>query len=88
MKLFFTRDDSFYKICKTIEKLPKNKKVSILMDPQNSFFRNPRWGKQVKNILDERRVGYTFACKTERTRRYCEEVGLHYIYDQPNHFLR
>ncbi len=88
MKLFFTRDDSFYKICKTIEKLPKNKKVSLFMEPQNSFFRNPwRW-KQVKNILEERNISYVFICKSERTRRYCEEAKLAYSYDQPNHFLR
>ncbi|MBP6910828.1 hypothetical protein KBC03_04540, partial [Patescibacteria group bacterium] len=88
MKLFFTRDDSFYKICKTVEKLPKNKKISILMDAQNSFFGNPRWGKQVKNILDEKHITYIFVCKSEKTRRYCDEVGLVYTYDQPNHFLR
>lgn len=88
MKLFFTRDDSFYKICKTVEKLPKNKKISILMDAQNSFFGNPRRGKQVKNILDEKHISYVFACKSERTRRYCDEVGLVYTYDQPNPFLR
>lgn len=88
MKIFFTRDDSFYKICKTLEKLPKNKKVVFLMDPHNSFFSNPRWGKQVKNILDEKNVTYYFVCKTERTRRYCEETALVYTYDQPNHFLK
>lgn len=88
MKIFFTRDDSFYKICKTLEKLPKNRKVSLLMDPMNSFFRNPWWGKQVKNILDEKHISYVFICKTERTRQYCEETGLSYSYDQPNPFLR
>lgn len=88
MKIFFTRDDSFYKICKTLEKLPKSKKISLLMDAQNSFFRNPWWWKQVKNILAEKDITYVFVCNTERTRRYCEETGLLYTYDQPNHFLR
>lgn len=58
------------------------------MESQNSFFRNPWWGKQVKNILEDRNISYTFACKSERTRRYCEEAKLVYTYDQPNHFLR
>lgn len=58
------------------------------MDPYNSFFLNPRWWKQVKNILQERSISYVFVCKTERTRRYCEEAGLMYTYDQPNHFLK
>lgn len=88
MKIFFTRDDSFYKICKTVEKLPKNKKIVLLMDEANNFFRNPRWGKQVKAILDEKKISYVFSCKTEKTRRYFEESELLYTYDQPNHILK
>ena len=88
MKIFFTREDSFYKICKTVEKLPKNKKIMLLMEEGNNFFRNPRWGKQVKGILDEKKITYVFSCKTEKTRRYFEETGLLYTYDQPNHVLK
>ncbi len=43
MKIFFLENDSFYKIYKTLEKLPdQKKKVSCFVDDENTLFDNPR----------------------------------------------
>jgi len=41
MKIFFLRDDSLYKIFKTIEKLPSNKTIDIHIAQGNPFFDHP-----------------------------------------------
>jgi hypothetical protein len=40
MKIQFERQDSFYKITKTIEKIPDKRKVIFDIDPDNNMFAN------------------------------------------------
>ncbi len=86
MKLFFLREDSLYKIFKTLEKIPKNKKVSLFIDEENQFFSNIwRW-KQVKATLEEKNINATFVVKSAKAKIYLEEVGLQIHYEAPHKF--
>gem|GEM_PF-2184198 len=40
MKIEFSRQDSFYKITKTIEKIPNQRKVVFVIDENNNMFAN------------------------------------------------
>lgn len=55
MKLFFDRSDSFYKIFKSIEKIPDGKTITIEIHPYNQFFKNIRRGKQLLELLKEKK---------------------------------
>ncbi|MBP6086341.1 hypothetical protein KA478_04120 [Patescibacteria group bacterium] len=87
MKLFFTKEDTLYKIMKSIEKLPKGKAVSLYIDYQNSFFAHPWWGKQIVSLMDERAIKYSFVSKHPKAKKYFEEHNIPYQYEAPNRFL-
>ena len=87
MKLFFTKEDTLYKIMKSLEKIPKGKLISLYIDHQNSFFAHPRWGKQIVSFMQERQVIYTFICKHPKAKKYFEDHGIPYEYEAPNRFL-
>jgi hypothetical protein len=42
MKIFFVKEDSFLKIFKTLEKIPRGKEVEITIDPEHPLFDNER----------------------------------------------
>lgn len=86
MKLFFLREDSLYKIFKTLEKIPKNKKVSLFIDEENQFFSNVWRGKQIKAALEEKKINATFIAKSAKAKNYLEEVGLQVHYEAPHKF--
>jgi hypothetical protein len=76
MKFFFAKTDSLYKIFKTLEKVPNGRKVEIFIDPEHSLFDNPRRGKQIKEILEQKHLEATFTTKSSKNRAYFREVGL------------
>jgi hypothetical protein len=88
MKLFFTKDDTLYKIMRSIEKLPKGKEVSLYIDYQNSFYSHPWWGKQIVSLMQERDLHYSFICKHPKAKKYFDEHGITYEYEAPNRFLQ
>ncbi len=75
MKLFFDRSDSFYKIFKSIEKIPDGKSVNIEIHPQNQFFKNIRRGKQLIELLKEKKMHYTLVTDAEFVSSYFTELG-------------
>lgn len=75
MKLFFDRSDSFYKIFKSIEKIPDGKTVSIEIHPQNQFFKNVWRGKQLIELLKEKKMSYTLVTESEFVSSYFTELG-------------
>ena len=88
MKLFFTKDDTLYKIMKAIEKLPKGKDVSLYIDYQNSFYSHPWWGKQIVSLMQERQLNYSFICKHPKAKKYFDDHDIRYEYEAPNRFLQ
>lgn len=88
MKLFFTKDDTLYKIMKSIEKLPKGKDVSLYIDYQNSFYSHPWWGKQIVSLMQERQLEYSFICKHPKAKKYFEDHDIPYEYEAPNRLLQ
>lgn len=76
MKLFFVKEDSLYKIFKTLERIPTWKNVEISIDPEHSLFVNERRGTQLKEIIDNKWLNVTFITKSEKIKRFFDEVGL------------
>lgn len=74
MKIFFLKDHSLYKIFKTLEKVQKNKTVHIYIDPEHAFFENERWGKQIQEILDKKKLNAFFITKNERNKKFFQKL--------------
>ncbi|USN57004.1 MAG: hypothetical protein H6766_00600 [Candidatus Peribacteria bacterium] len=84
MKLFFLENDSFYKIYKTLEKLPEHKKVTCFIDIANPIFDNIRRGKQICNLIKNRKLQIIWIAKNEKAKNFFEEAGLPYEYKYRN----
>lgn len=84
MKLFFLKQDSLYKIFTTLEKTPKNSHVEIFIEPENQFFNNPRWSKQINNILSKRFIKATFIAQNDHQRRYFEVNNINHEVKKEN----
>lgn len=76
MRLFFSKTDSIYTILKRLEKLPSNKQVEIAIDSEHAFFVNQRWGRQVKEIITNRKLNVVFKATKNFNRIYFEQIGL------------
>lgn len=87
MKLFFTKEDSLYKIIKTLEKLPKSKSIFLHIDHENTFYDHPWWGKQVKALLEEREIPYVCVSQHPSTKKYFDELDMQCAYEPPNRLL-
>jgi len=75
MKLVFDRSDSFYKIFKSVEKIPDGKSVDIEIHPHNQFFKNIRRGKQLVELLKEKKIAYTISTNSDFVVAYFSELG-------------
>ncbi len=74
MKLFFVKEDSLYKIFKTLEKIPRKKQVQIFIDAEHSLFENEwRW-KQIKEILNKKELNTIFVTKSEHVKVFFEDI--------------
>lgn len=88
MKLFFSADDSLYKIFKTLEKIPRGKPVDISIEASHSLFDNEwRW-KQIKETLEKRWVDATFSTQDEKSHKFFEKIGLKTNYVEKNKLLQ
>jgi hypothetical protein len=74
MKVFFQKNDSLYKIFKTLEKISTNKSVNIYIDPEHSFFDNERRGKQLKELIQERNLDAYFITKNDRSKYFFQNL--------------
>ena len=76
MKLFFFKDDSLYKIFKTIEKLKSAKDVTIYIEPAHDFFHNERRAKQIYDLLEQKNRKPTFIVESEKHKVLLDNVWL------------
>ncbi len=88
MKIYFLKEDSLYKIFKTLEKVPVGKTVQIHIDPEHSFFQNEWWGAQMQEILSKRKIQATFVTKNERNRVFFEKLGFAVEYQEKNKIVK
>lgn len=52
------------------------KPVEIFIDPEHAFFDNPRWWKQVYEIIQQRNLNVTFLADKEYNRNFLLQLGL------------
>ncbi len=88
MKFFFAKADSLYKIFKTLEKIPPQKSVQIFIDPEHPFFENQRWGKQMAEIIKNRKLNITFSAEKDSNRKYYEQLGLKVQYEDEKPIIK
>ena len=88
MKIFFSADDSLYKIFKTLEKIPRWREVEISIEPTHSLFDNEWWWKQIKDIIEKREIKATFITQSEKCRKFFESIGLKTNYVEKNKFVK
>jgi hypothetical protein len=80
MKLFFLDDDNLHKIFKTLQKVPTGKHVTCFVEADNAIFNNERRGRQIKQLIIERKLHITRIAKTTRQKEFFEQTGLTYTY--------
>jgi len=88
MKLFFLENDSLYKICKTIEKLPAKKEVTIYIEEKNTLFENDRRWKELKKRIDQKKLNATFVAKSIETKNFFKNAELSYEYKYRSKWLK
>jgi len=88
MKIFFLKEHSLYKIFKTLEKIPNNKVVQIYIDPEHTFFDNERRGKQIKEILEQKKLKASFITKNEKNKKFFEKLDLDIIHQEQNKIVK
>lgn len=81
MKIQFERQDSFYKITKTIEKIPNKRKVVFFIDPDNNIFANDWRGQQFRELCESKELDYQITIANSKVRNYCDRVWLPYHYN-------
>ena len=88
MKLFFFADDSFYKIFKTLEKIPRWKEVEISIEQEHSLFDNEwRW-KQIKDIIFKRSLDVTVITQTEKAKDFFQKIWIKVKHTETNKFVK
>lgn len=88
MKLFFLKDNSLYKIFKTIEKIPNKKTIHIYIDPEHAFFDNEWRGKQIQEIIQSKNINAFFITKTDRAKQFFQKIWLQVIHQEKHKFLK
>lgn len=88
MKLFFLKDQSLYKIFKTLEKIPNNKTIHIYIDPEHAFFDNEWRGKQIQEILTDKNLNAFFITKTDKARNFFRKIWLEIIHQEKHPILK
>ncbi len=88
MEFFFTKNDGLYQIFKLLEKLPSQRNVEIFIDPEHGFFDNLRWGQQVKEIIDKRKLNITFRTQKDKNRKFYLQAGLKVNYQEEKQIVK
>lgn len=88
MKIFFVKEDSFLKIFKTLEKIPRGKEVEITIDPEHQLFDNEwRW-KQIKDIIFKRSLDVTVITQTEKAKDFFQKIWIKVKHTETNKFVK
>jgi hypothetical protein len=88
MKLFFVKDNSLYKIFKTLEKVPRHKTVDIYIEPDHPVFENEWRGKQILDLLEKKEIHARFITKKEKTRRYWAQLNANVVHKQKHPIMQ
>lgn len=88
MKLLFGANDSIYKIFTTLEKLRQGQTISLIIHNRNEMYHQIRRWKQIKALLDSKKIQYVVLCKHNQVKKYCEEVGLEYEFQWENRYTK
>lgn len=76
MKFVFEKADSFYKIFRTIEKIPDGKSVTFSIHPHNHFFKNIRRGKQLFDLSSKKQLKVEFVTQDVVAQHYLKDAGF------------
>ncbi len=76
MKVFFLKEDSLYKIFKTLQKLPKKKNVEIYIESQSPFFQHERRWVQIKELIEKEKIQVTFTTNNKKNKSYYKRLNL------------
>lgn len=88
MKIFFVKDDSFLKIFKTLEKIPRWKDVEITIDPEHPLFDNEWWWTQIKDVIYKRSLNVTVITKTEKAKEFFQKIWIKVEHIETNKFVK
>lgn len=80
MQLVFWPKDSIYKIFTTLDKLRPNQTISLIINHRNEIYQQKRRGKQIKALLESKKINYEIWCKHHQVKDYCQEVWLNYVF--------
>lgn len=78
MNIYFLKDDSLFKIFKTLEKVSQGKTIQVHIAHDNQFFDNIWRGKQIAELCEKKDLDVTFVVTSQRQVRYCEACDLPY----------
>lgn len=78
MNINFWKKDSLYKIFNTLEKIPTWRQVKIRINSQNEIFDNIRWGKQIKELLESKKIDYNFLCRETKVQNYYKKLWVNF----------
>lgn len=73
INLQFGENDNIYKIFKTLEKLPTDKKIFINIDSKNNLFENSWWWKQLIDFLESKKIDYQFITYSYKSYNYLKQ---------------
>ena len=76
MKFVFEKADSFYKIFRTVEKIPDGKSVTFSIHPHNQFFKNIRRGKQLFDLGTKKQLKVEFITQDAVAQHYLNDAGF------------
>lgn len=88
MKVFFVKEDSFLKIFKTLEKIPRWKDVEITIDPEHPLFENEWWWTQIKDIIYKRSLNVTVITNTEKSKEFFQKIWIKVQHTENNKFVK
>lgn len=88
MRIVFKKKDSLYSIFKKLERIPSGRSVEIFVHPENQFFDNIWWWKQIVQLLEDKSIEYVFVCKDSKSKNFFKSLNASFYEEKPNIFVR
>lgn len=82
MHISFSKDDSLYKIFKTLKKIPSYRKVAISINQDHELFNHKRWAHQLADLIKQQHLNATFIINTKEHYAYFTDAWLSTAYAQ------
>ncbi len=80
MKIFFLKEDSLYKIFRTLQKLPQKKNVEVYIESKSPFFQHERRWVQIKELIKKEKIKLTFVTNSKENKEYYKKLELQIKY--------